>query len=337
MIIGSKILNKIYKSLDVEESLSINRFIENNLNKFIKIDDDLNYKNKFQTITNKNIFNNLYHNIQKLDHESKIKLISLTEDKQQFKTIIDNIIINKPFNYSSVKLGLIGENFVKQKFISFGLNVINSSKIYHTGDLNIIFDDYIILVEVKNKHKISKEDIEKFKYDMKYLEQQKNKKVYGLFISLKNDKINGVQLPINNISKSYISYNEILNDNYIKIYLSTIELINKHKILNSKDITSILKFNESLLEIEESKIKLEHEILNLSLKSKFELESQNKLLKNILSDIDLENKIEYDTINKLKLYINNKNWSLKEAKQIIGLYSIFKTKNDVIKFLKTYD
>lgn len=333
MIVGSRILNKIYKSLNVEESLSINQFVENNLDKFIKIDDDLNKycKNDLK----QNDLNKLYSNIQNLDHESIKKLISLTEDKQQFKIILDNIIENKP-TYSSIKLGSIGENIVKQKFINLGLHVIDSSKKYHTGDLNIIFDNYIILVEVKNKHKISKEDIKKFKYDIKYLEQHEKKKVYGLFISLKNDKINGVKLPIINISKSYISYNEFSNNDYIKIYLSIIELINKYNVVNSKDIISILKFNNELLETEDTKIKLEHEILKLSLESKSKLESQNKMLKNILLNIDLETKFEYDIVNKLKLYVDNKNWSLKEAKQIIGSYVNFKTKKDVINFINNY-
>ena len=79
-----------------------------------------------------------------------------------------------------------------------------------------------------------------------------------------------------------------------------------------------------------------NEILKLSLESKSKLESKNKMLKDILLNIDLETKFEYDVVNKLKLYVDNKNWSLKEAKQIIGSYVNFKTKKDVINFINNY-
>ena len=409
-------LQKIYESLDMEESVSLNRVIENNLFKFIDITDfrsikqenfitdnlklqndsklqasenqtminninkldDENLTNnsktesltddskienstnnsktenstddskienstnssKTESLTNysKNIKQSLINNLNKLDDECLTKLELITQNKEQFKTTIDNIPIKKPSAYSSTELGLIGEKIVEQNFKNLGYNVINSSERHHTGDLNVIFDDFIILVEIKNKQTITKEDVDKFKYDIGYLETLDGKKVYGLFVSLKTFIIAGIDLPKIGITKTYVSVNEIMSDSFIKSYISTLELI--HGLKKTPDIQcleTILKTNQNLIESETLKIKSQNEILNLCQKTKSELEEQNTMLKNILKGIIPEIKAENMAIVKLKKYVDGKKWSLKEAKQIIGTYATFKKKSDVIDFLANFN
>lgn len=339
-------LQKIYENLDMEESISLNRVIENNLLKFIDISDFRVIKQESQeqndsTTASENlttIKQSLINNINKLDDESLTKLELITQNKDQFKMTIDNIPIKKPSVYSSIELGLIGEEIVEQNFKKLGYNVINSSKRHHTGDLNVVFDDFIILVEIKNKQKITKEDVDKFKYDINYLETLDSKKVYGLFISLKTFIIAGINLPKIGITETYVSVNEIMSNSFIKSYISILELI--HGLKKTPDVQgleTILKINQTLIESETLKIKSQIEILNLCQKTKSELEEQNMMLKNILKNIIPEIKAENTTVVKLKKYVDNKKWSLKEAKQIIGTYATFKKKSDVIDFLANFN
>lgn len=332
MIISLKRLELIYSSLNLPESVSLNRVVENNLRNFIDVE-------KFSepsevTHSESKISEKLLNNLSKLDTESLEKLTTITKNKEQFKTTIDNIPIEKPSAYSSTTLGLIGESIVEQKLKEFGFNVINSAERAHTGDLNIIFDEFIIMVEIKNKLHITKDDVDKFNYDIKYLEECENKKVYGLFVSLKTNEVAGIELPIFKISKSYISADEILNKSVVKTYVSIIEIAHNLRKKNDPDgIERILKINEELIKEESEKIELQNKILKKCISSKLNLTTQNTLLKSMLGEIIPEVNEEHNAIRRLNKYISCDKWNLKEARQIIGTYATFSKKSDVIYYL----
>lgn len=284
VILNQQQLNKIYKSLGFEESISLNRLVENNIEKFY---EDINKPSKTKN--------------------------------------------------SSYELGLIGEKFVEEQLKQMGLNVINTSKIYHTGDLNVIFEDFIVLVEIKNKMFITADDVTKFKYDINYLEKATDKKVYGLFISLKSNIIQTFKIPRINISETYITIDEVLNNSFLKMYFKTINILNSIKDnYDNLNLEPILKLNNSLIEIENEKIKMQNEILQKCLDSKEELITQNNLLENILKNTIPDVNDKHNVINKLKEYVENENWTLKEAKEIIGSFAKFKTKDDVLNYLSIY-
>lgn len=281
VILSQQQLTKIYEKLGFDESISLNRLVENNIEKF--------YTTNSQKIPNKN---------------------------------------------SSYELGLIGEKFVEEQLKQMGLNVINTSKIYHTGDLNVVFEDFIVLVEIKNKMFITADDVTKFKYDINYLEKATDKKVYGLFISLKSDIVQTFKIPRINISETYITINEVLNNSFLKMYFKTINILNSIKDnFDNLNLEPILKLNNSLIEIENEKIKMQNEILQKCLDSKEELITQNNLLENILKNTIPDVNDKHNVINKLKEYVKNEKWTLKEAKEIIGSFAKFKTKNDVLNYL----
>ena len=104
--------------------------------------------------------------------ESKVEALNVALDvhKKEFEEIKDTLLSTK---HSSSGLGKLGESYfhdlAEEAFATFdGFDIIDKTKVAHSGDFHLMFQDFTILVDTKNfiKGRISTTDVNKFRFDM---------------------------------------------------------------------------------------------------------------------------------------------------------------------------
>ena len=295
--------------------IDINNNINNNNNNNNNINNIDNLNNNNIDIINNNIIN---YNI--IEPNKKYMLIDLNQYNQLFK-----------FTFSSQHLGVIGENHIYEILCSLNYNPINTSKIAHVGDIHLKFDNFILMFEIKNKLKITKDDITKFKSDIETLKQTHGN-VCGCFISLCE------RLPFKfNIHETYMTNP---NKYILQTYIESLKLIfqsNNNLIFIQNQLNNQLINYSSEIKTIDKHIKYSEELNKDMIDLKKSLSTKLNTLISILKGLDPNLENIYNLRNDLKNYINNKSkWTIKECENIIRKYDIeliMKTKQDIIKFI----
>ena len=311
--------NKLNDNLD--DINNVDKLNDNDLNNDL---NDINNINEINDLNNKpNKYLSYLNNIVNIDiitDNNKYMLIDLNKYNQLFK-----------FTFSSQHLGVIGENHIYDTLFTLGYNPINTTKTAHVGDIHLKFDNFMIMFEIKNKLKITREDIIKFKSDIETLKQT-NENVCGCFISLceyspfkfniyetymTNPDEHMLQTYIESLKMIFQSNNNLisiqnkLNDQLIN-YSSEIKIIDKH-----------IKYSEEL----------NKDMINLKKSLSTKLDVLISILKGLDPNLDNKYKLQHD----LKNYIlNNSKWTIKDCKNIVQNHNMnitFKTKDDVIVFI----
>ena len=201
------------------------------------------------------------------------------------QSVMSNAIVHK----CAPVLGQIGEeDIVNNLNIDFpNMFVKHVSNISHQCDIHVEdpISNILYMIEVKNKLSITKEDIDKFEFD---IDKSGNKRTIGLFISLNCENIPGKISPINPF---YIDINKIYMIGYNKEILSLIfTIISKFIFANNevdidKDISLLCQRVKAIQETRQKRIidinsninSLKTVILNEEA-MKYELEHELQLL-----------------------------------------------------------
>lgn len=294
-------------------------------------DNDINNINSNDNSNDNNDDNNNINNINNNDNNNIVNYNIIEPNKKYM--LVDLEQYNKlfKFTFSSQHLGVIGEDHIYEILCSLNYNPINTAKTAHVGDIHLKFDNFIIMFEIKNKLKITRDDIIKFKSDIETLKQT-NINVCGCFISLYE------YLPFKfNIHETYMTNpNEYTLQTYIEslklIFQSDNNLISVQNKLNNQLInySSEIKMIDKHIKYSEE---LNKDMIDLKKSLSTKLDTIISILKGL--DPNLENM--YNLRNDLKNYINNNSkWTIKECKNIMYKYNvkiILKTKQDIIKFI----
>ena len=180
------------------------------------------------------------------------------------------------------------------------------------------------MFEIKNKKKISHEDVDKFHSDIMNLKMEFKKDVVGIFISIVSDDIMGINQLSFNTDEIYIP-KSVLSKETLIVCLKSLEIIKNSTV---KDYDEIVK------NIKNEIVNYEHEITicckhieyaktlfdDMTL-LKNSLETKAKNLKLIIEGVDPSK----DRIESLKFqirnYINgNRHWKLNDIRQYLQTY-----------------
>jgi len=322
------------KNKNENENKDENEIENKNENKIKdEIKDENKIRNKQLTIEDLNLINPLTPEI--VQTQNIIIPVDtynqLSKDAEDYNKLV-------PFKtFSSQKLGVIGETFICDILNQLHYKYENTTKIPHVGDIRITFDNFIVMFEIKNKKVITQEDINKFKYDINNLKNISNKTICGCFISLVSNSILNISNLQFNIYETYIPHDS-LNISTIQIYIESIKSImsfdnNKLIEIKNKLNNEIINYDNEL-NICKKHIKYSLELNKDMINLKLSLENKLDILKSILSGINPEFNKELEVKQELINYINdNKNWTLKECKNIInnhGLIRNMKNKTDIL-------
>ena len=307
---------------------------------------------KYKSIIDNIEYINMWEDKQEIPTHQKTLTIKLSDDVDTSKLAdIENKVFTKydiqtinniTLTESSQRKGVIGENTIKSLITKLGFPTEDKEHTPHCCDIWVNLSNSIIAVEIKNKKKITKEDYDKFNYDLSYIKQITKQNVYGLFLSLlTTDNLNI------NFEKSYISGKFVTEEN-LKMYFNTIKLIievqnntttsedlqNKLNQLNLDfnsltDDRNILLSNNSALE---SVILNNNAILN-------DLDNKIKFIREIRSDFDPTELNRKNKIEELKTYVlkNKSKFTLKHCKEILEgtTLDIKLTKANIIDFVNS--
>ena len=255
---------------------------------------NIGYQNVYSSINEKKLITNIDNSFRRykddiiLDNNNIKDKISLLESNLNNLNVDNKLnefsnIINKLFGISnnSCKKGDISEkliyDIISQKFKNY--NYEKKSHIAHHADGELSSSTgFKSLVEIKNyNHVVNKDELEKFKYDLKYTNNN-----FGIFLSLQS----GI------VGKNLIDY-EIYEDNIHIIYISKLmDDINKldYGIILSE---ILFKMNSTLsndikLDQITSKIKTKFNELDIILKKTVNLRVEyDKLELNIKSNLNM--------------------------------------------------
>lgn len=146
------------------------------------LDERENYVNNLIALKNAEVA----HLLEFKEHQSKLQeknQLLIDNLQEQVITLTQNIESTKPSNI--VRVGQIGEetvyNYISTHFTE-GI-LANTSKQGGQGDLHYTYKDMDVLIEVKNKDRITSDDIIKFIRDVK----ENTNIVGGVFVSIKQD------------------------------------------------------------------------------------------------------------------------------------------------------
>lgn len=211
------------------------------------------------------------------------KIDSLMDKKNE------QLMSNEVAHKCAPVLGLIGEeDIVNNLNVDFpNMFVRHVSNISHQCDIHVEdpISNILYMIEVKNKISITKEDIDKFEFDV---DKSDNKRTIGLFISLNCENIPG---KISQINPFNIDSNKIYMVGYSKEILSLIfTIISKFIFANNdvdvdKDISLLCQKVKAIQETRQKRIVAINSNIN-SLKTvilneeamKYELEHELQLL-----------------------------------------------------------
>lgn len=260
----------------------------------------------------------------------------INEQKQQFEEFKQKQINPK---MAATQLGEIGESWIYDVLKDYGY--VRTGKEDHVCDGHIEFQNCVLLFEIKNKIKISVDDINKFKYDIEYYGQNKtSKKVFGVFISLNSDfqELN-LNLYESYIPKKYISKELLVS--LVKLVQYYDGVLSMSGELESKDIQIKLEALESVLKRSVQIINHLKEIEDLEQQNYVEIEHQINILNGTIECVDLKTHDEQNKLKELKKYLSEtKKWKCKDVKAILnnykpnGLKSF--TKSDIQDYITNY-
>lgn len=269
-------------------------------------------------------------------NQTKSNLIS-HQNQTQFDKFKQNNPVNPKMN--ALQLGEIGESWIANVLKEFGY--IRTGSENHVCDGRIEFEHVVLLVEIKNKIKITADDIAKFKFDIDYYSKNKtSKKVFGVFISLNSD-FQELNLSVyeSYIPKKYISKETLVAlVKLVKFYDGIIETTNNFQLeqiqLKLDSLNDILRRSSQIIERLDDTKKLEQTNYN-------EIQQQINILNGTIQCIDLKIHDEQSKIIELKKYISeHPKWKCKDVKNILGnirpngLKSF--TKNDISNYINDY-
>lgn len=287
------------------------------LNKFIL---DSKFKNNTEAIK-------LNSYLMQFKQEKLLMMIYETSNVTFNQTIKPTAELPKPIKTkvkSVVKLGQIGEKYIQDYLTKLGYIYIDTTKTAHVGDGRIEFEQFIILFEVKNKGVLTQNDYSKFRSDILYLQNEKSKFVYGIFISLQTK----VQIQFN-FKEVYISWNELgLLDWYIQVLIKL-----------NYDNSIVLKRLENEMNGYNRELELCDKQLNNVKQMKLDIKELTSLLtqkSNVLYNIINEIEDDFGGIIKVKTelteYIkSNSKWTLKQCNVILGIYKNYPGIRDKLK------
>lgn len=315
---------------------------------------NIGYQNVYSSINEKKLITNIDNSFRKykddiiLDNNNIKDKISLLESNLNNLNVDNKLnefsnIINKLFGISnnSCKKGDISEkliyDIISQKFKNY--NYEKKSHIAHHADGELSSSTgFKSLVEIKNyNHVVNKDELEKFKYDLKYTNNN-----FGIFLSLQS----GI------VGKDIIDY-EIYEDNIHIIYISKLmddinkldygiilsEILFKMNSTFSNDIkvdeiTSKIKtkFNELDIILKKTvNLRVEYDKLELSIKSNLNMFYSS--LRNYEIDLKLKmDDIWKELINDLsKDYVDMKDKLLLEMSKKDKCYKIMERLFDILE------
>lgn len=315
---------------------------------------NIGYQNVYSSINEKKLITNIDNSFRKykddiiLDNNNIKDKISLLESNLNNLNVDNKLnefsnIINKLFGISnnSCKKGDISEkliyDIISQKFKNY--NYEKKSHIAHHADGELSSSTgFKSLVEIKNyNHVVNKDELEKFKYDLKYTNNN-----FGIFLSLQS----GI------VGKNIIDY-EIYEDNIHIIYISKLmddinkldygiilsEILFKMNSTFSNDIkvdeiTSKIKtkFNELDIILKKTvNLRVEYDKLELSIKSNLNMFYSS--LRNYEIDLKLKmDDIWKELINDLsKDYVDMKDKLLLEMSKKDKCYKIMERLFDILE------
>lgn len=315
---------------------------------------NIGYQNVYSSINEKKLITNIDNSFRRykddiiLDNNNIKDKISLLESNLNNLNVDNKLnefsnIINKLFGISnnSCKKGDISEkliyDIISQKFKNY--NYEKKSHIAHHADGELSSSTgFKSLVEIKNyNHVVNKDELEKFKYDLKYTNNN-----FGIFLSLQS----GI------VGKNIIDY-EIYEDNIHIIYISKLmddinkldygiilsEILFKMNSTLSNDIkldqiTSKIKnkFNELDIILKKTvNLRVEYDKLELSIKSNL------NMFYSCLRNYEMELKLKMDDIwreliNDLsKDYVDMKDKLLLEMSKKDKCYKIMERLFDILE------
>jgi hypothetical protein len=315
---------------------------------------NIGYQNVYSSINEKKLITNIDNSFRRykddiiLDNNNIKDKISLLESNLNNLNVDNKLnefsnIINKLFGISnnSCKKGDISEkliyDIISQKFKNY--NYEKKSHIAHHADGELSSSTgFKSLVEIKNyNHVVNKDELEKFKYDLKYTNNN-----FGIFLSLQS----GI------VGKNIIDY-EIYEDNIHIIYISKLmddinkldygiilsEILFKMNSTLSNDIkldqiTSKIKNKFIELDIILKKtvnLRVEYEKLELNIKSNL------NMFYSCLRNYEMELKLKMDDIwreliNDLsKDYVDMKDKLLLEMSKKDKCYKIMERLFDILE------
>lgn len=315
---------------------------------------NIGYQNVYSSINEKKLITNIDNSFRRykddiiLDNNNIKDKISLLESNLNNLNVDNKLnelsnIINKLFGISnnSCKKGDISEkliyDIISQKFKNY--NYEKKSHIAHHADGELSSSTgFKSLVEIKNyNHIVNKDELEKFKYDLKYTNNN-----FGIFLSLQS----GI------VGKNIIDY-EIYEDNIHIIYISKLmddinkldygiilsEILFKMNSTFSNDIkvdeiTSKIKnkFNELDIILKKTvNLRVEYDKLELSIKSNLNMFYSN--LRNYEIDLKLKmDDIWKELINDLSRdYVDMKDKLLLEMSKKDKCYKIMERLFDILE------
>tara|TARA_Y100000816_G_scaffold287402_1_gene270065 strand:+ start:276 stop:1124 length:849 start_codon:yes stop_codon:yes gene_type:complete len=122
--------------------------------------------------------------LENMNKERESRINELIEKNNNQWTEIESM--KRKFLCNATKKGQDGEESIETYLMSNmeDIEILNTAKKTAAGDMNIVIDDIKILIESKNKYKITKEDVEKFKRDT--INMGSN---IGIFVSIKDINI----------------------------------------------------------------------------------------------------------------------------------------------------
>ena len=292
----------------------------NELEEFIKKIFDCGYSTLFpnydKTELNKNNIENIFRKeiLNEINYlRDDITDMDVTNKIESLSSILETFL---GLSNNSNKKGKISEDLIYSIFQSKykDLSYEKTRHIPHSGDGILIFPNKMkALVEIKNYTScVKKEEIDKFKYDMKY-----NNTYYGLFISL-NSSIQG---------QSQLSFEKMIHNNqeYNIVYVSHIDN-------ETVKLDAALLVLEKLYELKSDKknnIDWIQEQINNHFKEFVSISKKTSFLKD--SYVNMENSIknslndyykilrdyQYDLDNKINLIWTKMNDDFNLASQIL--------------------
>lgn len=315
---------------------------------------NIGYQNVYSSINEKKLITNIDNSFRRykddiiLDNNNIKDKISLLESNLNNLNVDNKLnelsnIINKLFGISnnSCKKGDISEkliyDIISQKFKNY--NYEKKSHIAHHADGELSSSTgFKSLVEIKNyNHVVNKDELEKFKYDLKYTNNN-----FGIFLSLQS----GI------VGKNIIDY-EIYEDNIHIIYISKLmddinkldygiilsEILFKMNSTFSNDIkvdeiTSKIKnkFNELDIILKKTvNLRVEYDKLELSIKSNL------NMFYSSLRNYEIELKLKMDDIWKELIndlsrdYVDMKDKLLLEMSKKDKCYKIMERLFDILE------
>ena len=278
----------------------------------------------------------------KLDYNNEINQLKLKHQNELElqKIEFENKILATTITKTSIGLGNIGEENLREMFTKMGKNIVDTHKTNHVCDIWIVDDINKILyvIESKNKKNIITEDIEKFKSDLLNIRQNIIPKKYpdykstGLFISLNSDTINSqigsfsFTLDVTYISSKYVF------EEFFEVYFKSIEAVfnipkteEYEKVLNLiigeyQQMTCLIDICDRINQNAEFIIEDIEDISS-------QINKRVKDFKKYLIDLKSQNSEQLRVEEEIKKYIKeNPNFKLVTVKEMGKKYGIFKGK-----------